>query len=53
MRYHNGVLRAEQDSTLMLRPIAKKKNLTWMEYGPLIILCGLIAGLLVKGIYHG
>ena len=53
MRYHNGVLRVEQDSTLRLRQIAKKKNLTWMEYCPLIILCGLIAGLLVKGIYHG
>lgn len=53
MRYRNGVLRVEQDSTLRLRRIAKKKKLTWMEYAPLIILCGLIAGLLVKGICHG
>lgn len=53
MRYYNGVLRDERDTTLRLKPIGKKRKLPWREYVPLIILCILAAGLLLKGIYHG
>lgn len=53
MRYHNGVLRDERDTTLRLKPVTRKRKLPWLEYVPLIILCVLIAALLAKGIYHG
>lgn len=43
MKYHHGVLRNEQDSTLLMRPIAKKSKLQWTEYLPLFILSILAA----------
>lgn len=48
MKYHNeGVLRAEQDMTLRLRP--GKRKLRWVEYLPLIFLGILLSGVLIHG----
>ena len=48
MKYHNdGKLRNEQDSTLWIRPGAQKRKLTWVEFLPVLVLAGLLAGLLV------
>lgn len=54
LKHHDGILRDdERDSTLRLKPASQKRTLTWVEYIPLIILCLLIAGLLVKSIFYG
>ena len=50
MKYHHGVPEDNRESALQL---ARRKKLPWLECLSLIILCTLIAGLLVKGIYHG
>jgi hypothetical protein len=51
MKYLNGVLRAEQDSTLRLKRVTLKRKLSWLEYIPLILLGVLLAGLLVKIVF--
>jgi hypothetical protein len=51
MKYRNGVLRNEQDSTLWLRPNMRKQQLTWVEYIPLVILGVLMVGMLMKEIF--
>ena len=51
MKYHNGgVLRNEQDSTLLLKPYSQRRKLTWVEYVPLVVLGILVVSLLMKGI---
>ncbi len=50
MRYHNGVLHPEQDSTLRMRPLSEKRELTWDEYVPFVILGFLIMGLIMTGL---
>jgi len=52
MRYHNGVLKNECDTTLRVKAFTEKRKLPWKIYAPLIILCILIAALLLEGIYH-
>lgn len=47
MKYHNGILRNEQDSTLLMRPVAQKSKMHWTEYLPLFILSVLVACLFV------
>lgn len=51
MKYLNGKLRAEQDSTLYFRPDSLKQKLNWVEYLPLIVLGILMVGLLLKYIF--
>jgi hypothetical protein len=51
MKYLNGRLRSEQDSTLYLRPYSQQQKLTWAEYLPLVILGVLLAGLLLQAIF--
>ena len=53
LKYHDGKLRDERDSTLRLKLVSQKRKLTWVEYIPLIILCLLITVLLVRGIFYG
>lgn len=51
MKYHNdGVLRTEQDSTLVMKSYSQKRQVTWMEYLPLFSLCILMAGLLINAL---
>ena len=45
MKYLNGKLRNEQDSTLWLKPGSQKRKLTWVEYLPLVVLGILLVGL--------
>ncbi len=52
MKYHNdGVLRAEQDSTLRIRPELREQKMTCVEYLPVVVLCLLMAGLLISSIF--
>lgn len=48
MKYLNGKLRAEQDTTLCFRPGSQKQKLSWLEYLPLIVLGVLMSALLLK-----
>ncbi len=48
MKYLNGKLRIEQDSTLWLRPYSEKQKLNWREYIPLVVLAVLISAMLLK-----
>lgn len=48
MKYLNGKLRVEQDSTLWMKPYSQKQKLNWMEYLPLVVLGVLLSALLVK-----
>lgn len=50
MKYLNGRLLPEQDSTLYLRAYSQEPKLTWAEYLPLVILGILLAGLLMQAI---
>jgi hypothetical protein len=52
MRFHNGVLRVEQDATLKLRRYALKRKLKWVEYLPFVVLGLLMACLLISGIFY-
>lgn len=48
MKYLNGKLRAEQDSTLCFRPDSLKQKLNWVEYLPIVVLGILMSALLLK-----
>lgn len=48
MKYLNGKLRLEQDSTLLLKVYPQKQKLNWMECFPLVVLAVLMSFLLVK-----
>ncbi len=47
MKYHNGVLRADQDSTHRIKLESWNRKLTWVEYLPMVVLGLLMAGLLI------
>ncbi len=52
MKYHNEVLRAEQDSTLRLRRDSWNRKLTWVEFLPMVVLGLLIVGFLLISIFY-
>jgi hypothetical protein len=51
MKYQNGMLRKEQDSTLWMRPVTQGRELPWAEYLPLLILGLLVVGLFIAYIW--
>ncbi len=51
MKYHKVQLSDDRDATLYLRPDTQKQNVVWEEYLPLAILCILLAGLLLHGLF--
>lgn len=46
MKYLNGQLRNEQDSTLCMAAYAHKRDMTVEEYVPVVVLVVLLASLL-------
>jgi hypothetical protein len=50
MRYHNGVLRNDQDCTLRLKRYTQKQKLSWVEYLPAFVLGVLMMGLLMGSV---
>jgi hypothetical protein len=52
MRYHNGVLRNEQDSTLRLRRGSWERKLTSAEYLPLVVLSLLMLVFILISIFY-
>lgn len=53
MRYQNGMLRDERDSTLRISAMQKEPKLAWAEYLPPLVLIALVSGILIMGYLIG
>jgi len=51
MRYLNGRLHAEQDSTQLLKRYPEGQKLTSAEYVPIALLCALLLGLVLAHLF--
>lgn len=50
MKYLNGQLRNEHDTTLLMRTGSHKQHLSVAEYVPIVVLCLVLVGVLMNGL---